>query len=252
MRVLAPLPAAPWGKARPACSGGSGAGRGPLRPDPGRGAPEPRGEPPPPLGGGGEEGAAGAALGGEHEGGDPHGPPADDQHRRPTRHGKQLEARETAGGRLRHRRGDGIERPGQRMDAARREENALGKATDTDAAWALAHAPGVALGALTAAIRRLAGDGTPDEVTARAAADPADDSGVLVTEDQGRLPRKEPLGGVDVGAANAGGVDVDRDLPGPGDRIGGLVDREPSFASPGRDLHASRYVVPARFPLVSS
>src|SRR5438552_16864556 len=110
----------------------------------------------------------------------------------------------------------------------------------------------MALGALTAAVRRLAGDGTPDEVPARAAADPADDSGVLVTEDQGRLPRKEPLGGVDVGAANASGVDVDHDLPGPGDGVGGRVDREPRFASPGRDLHASRYAVPARFPLASS
>src|SRR2546422_9466237 len=89
-------------------------------------------------------------------------------------------------------------------------------------------------------------------VTARAAADPADDSGVLVTEAQGRLPGKEPLGGVDVGAANASGVDVDHDLPGPGDGVGGRVDREPRFASPGRDLHASRYVVPARFPLASS
>jgi len=75
------------------------------------------------------------------------------------------------------------------MDTARREHNALGKATDTGAAWALAHAPGMALGALTAAVRRLAGDGTPDEVPARAAADPADDSGVRVTWDQGRLPR---------------------------------------------------------------
>src|SRR5206468_7062406 len=143
-----------------------------------------------------EDEASGAALAGEHHGEEPHRAPADDQHRCPTRHGKQLEARETAGGRLRHRRGDGIESPGQRMDAARREENALGKATDPGAPWALAHAPGVALGALAAAVRRLARHHAPDEMTARAAAGAPHDPGVLVTEDQGRLPRKEPLGGV--------------------------------------------------------
>src|SRR5437773_556731 len=141
------------------------------------------------------------------------------------------------------------ESAGQRMDAARREENALGKATDPGAPWALAHAPGVALGALAAAVRRLARHHAPDEMTARAAAGAPHDPGVLVTEDQGRLPRKEPLGGVDVGAANASGVDVDHDLPGPGDAGGGLVDREPRFAPPGRDLHGPRFAVPPRFHL---
>src|SRR5207247_2846141 len=182
--------------------------------------------------------ASGAALAGEHQGKEPHRAPADDQHRCSTRHGKQLEARETAGGRLRHRRGDGIESPGQRMDAARREENALGKATDTGAPWALAHAPGVALGALAAAVRRLARHHAPDEMTARAAAGAPHDPGVLVTEGQGRLPRKEPLGGVAVGAANASGGDVDHDLPGPGEGAGGLVVRYRGVASRGRDPRA--------------
>src|SRR2546425_6225947 len=94
----------------------------PYRIDDGVG-PEPPGDQPSLLDRVREDEASGAALAGEHHGEEPHRAPADDQHRRPTRHGKQLEAGETAGGGLRHRRGDGIESPGQRMDAARREEN---------------------------------------------------------------------------------------------------------------------------------
>src|SRR5207244_9478376 len=116
-------------------------------------------------------GTPGGTRRGQARGEGPHGAPADDEHRRAGRHAEHLEARETAGGGLGQRGGDGIEVTGQGMHAARREHDALSEAADTDAAWALADAPCVALGTLTATVRGLAGDHVPDEAAADASAD---------------------------------------------------------------------------------
>src|SRR5207244_11046243 len=116
-------------------------------------------------------GTPGGTRRGQGDGEEPHATPADDEHRRAGRHAEHLEARETAGGGLGQRGGDGIEATGQGMHAARREPDALGEAADTDAAWALADAHCVALGTLTATVRGIAGDHVPDEA---ADADTAD------------------------------------------------------------------------------
>jgi hypothetical protein len=58
-----------------------------------------------------------------------------------------------------------------------------------------------------------------------------------VAEHQRRLVGKEALGGVNVGAADAGRLDGDHDLARPRDGLGDLVEGEPRAAVPGGDLH---------------
>src|SRR5439155_11948964 len=128
----------------------------------------------------------------------------------------------------------------QRMHAARRQYDALGEAADADAAGTLAHAPSEALGARATAVRRLAGHRAAHEAPAHASAGLPHDAGVLVTEHQGRLPREEPLGGVDVGATDAGRMDGDQDLARPRNGLVHLVEREATLAAPGRDSHRAR------------
>src|SRR5262249_38258191 len=112
-------------------------------------------------------------------------------------------------------------------------------AADAHALRALAHASRGAGRALAATVGWLAADSAPDQATGDAAADLAHDAGVLMAEHERRLPRKQSLRGVDIGAADARGVDVDDDLPGSGVGLGGCVDREAVVALPGRDLHIS-------------
>ena len=76
-------------------------------------------------------------------------------------------------------------------------------------------------------------------VVSDAATHRAHDAGVLVAEHQRRFPGEEPLRRVDVGAADAGGVDGDHDLTRPGDGLGHLVEGESALALPGRDSHVS-------------
>src|SRR5262245_12946411 len=125
------------------------------------------------------------------------------------------------------------------MDIARRQRHALGEAADAHAIRTLADAPGRARGALATAIGRLAADGTADQALVDAAADLAHHARVLVAEHHRRLPGKQPLRRVDVRAADAGGVDVDDDLTGPGRGLGRRIDREAAFTLPGGDLHLS-------------
>src|SRR5262249_13181019 len=152
---------------------------------------------------------------------------------------ERLEPGQAAGGRLGHRRGHGIELAGQRVDVAQRKHHALREAADANALRALAHAPGGAFRAFTAAVRGLAADRAADHRLADAAAPLADDAGVLVAKDQRGLPGEEPLRRVHVGAADAGGAYGDDHLTRPRDGLGHLVDREPVLTLPGRDVHAS-------------
>src|SRR5262245_5748320 len=168
---------------------------------------------------------------------EPHDAAADDEHGGAARYLELLEPGEAAGGRLGHRRGDRIEPAGQRVNFGDRQHHALGEAADANAFRALAHAPGGTFRALTAAVGRFAADRAPDESLADAPAHPADDAGVLVAEDERRLPREEPLRRVNVGAADSGGAHRDDDLAGPGDGLGHLVDRESVLPLPGCDVH---------------
>src|SRR2546422_10403188 len=88
---------------------------------------------------------------------------------------------------------------------------------------------------------RPAGHGAADEPLAHATPDGADDAGVLVAQHERRLVGKEPLRGVDVGAADAGRLDGHHDLARPRDGLGDVVEREARAAVPGGDLHG-RYL----------
>src|SRR5262249_46284132 len=141
-----------------------------------------------------------------------HDAAADDEHRGAPRYLELLEPSEAAGGRLSHRRGDGIEPAGQRVDVGHGQHHALGEAANANALRALAHTPGRALRALAAAVGRLAANRAPDETLADAAAHFVDDAGVLVAEDERWVPREEPLRRVNVSAADSGGAHGDDDL----------------------------------------
>ena len=187
-----------------------------------------------------EDQPPGAAAAGQHHRDEPHDASADDEHRRATRHPKRLEARQTTGGGLGHRRGDRIEPARQGVDIARGQRDALGKAADAHALRTLAHATGLTLRALAAAVGRLAADQAPDEAPAHPTAHRADDAGVLVAEHERRLPGKKPLRRMHVGATDAGGVDGDHDLARPGDGLGRVVEGESALALPGRDSHVGK------------
>src|SRR5437867_2616440 len=193
---------------------------------------------PPLLDGVGEPEPPGAPAAGEDHGEEPHDAAPDHQHARVARHAVHLEPRQAARGRLRHRRGDGIEAAGQGMERRHRQGHALGEATDARAARALRDPALLALGALAAAVGRLARHRASHEATADAPPDTLHDARVLVAQHQGRGPREEPLRRVDVGAADPGGVDGHERLARAGDGFGRLVDGEAATAAPGRDLHA--------------
>src|SRR5262249_61687926 len=88
-----------------------------------------------------------------------------------------------------------------------------------------------------AAVARLARPFLPDEAPAHPAPDPEHHAAVLVAQHARGRDREEPLGGVDVRPADPGGVDRDEDLSWPRRGLRGLVQGEPVFAMPGRDLH---------------
>src|SRR5262245_32511983 len=164
----------------------------------------------------------GAEAAGQHHRDEPHDAAADDEHRRALRHRETLEARQAAGGGLCHRRGHRVEAARQRVDDARRQGDTLGKAADAHALRALAHAPRGAGRALAATVGWLAADGAPDEALGDAAPDLAHDAGVLVAEHERRLPRKQTLRGVDIGAADARGVTSTTTCPGPASGSGAV------------------------------
>src|SRR5207245_2611028 len=110
------------------------------------------------------------------------------------------------------------------------------EAAVADTLRTLAHAPGGALRAISAAVGRLAADRAPDEALADASAHLADDAGVLVAEHERRLPREQALRRVDVRTADPGGVDGDDDLTGPGHGLRRCVDGGAALALPGGDL----------------
>ena len=125
------------------------------------------------------------------------------------------------------------------MHAGGRQRDALGEAAHADRARALRDAPRLARGALFAPIGGLAGDRAPEQVPAHAAAHLPHDTGVLVAQHHGGRPREESLGGVDVGAADAGGLDRHHDLSRTRNGIGSLVDGEPAFAAPRCNFHGA-------------
>src|SRR6266545_5101246 len=132
----------------------------------------------------GEDQAPGAPAASDRHREEPHDAAADDEHRRPARHGKGLEPRQAAGGGLGPRRRLGIEAARQRMHAAGGQRDALGKAADADRARALRDAPRLARGALPAAVRRLARNCAPEQAPAHAAAHLTHDARVLVAHHQ--------------------------------------------------------------------
>src|SRR5262249_58020901 len=79
----------------------------------------------------------------------------------------------------------------------------------------------------------------PHELPADAPPDVLDHAGVLVPHHEWRAPREEPLGGVDVGAADAGGVDGHERLARSRSGIGHVVEREPGTTAPRRDFHGA-------------
>src|SRR5262249_10554077 len=123
------------------------------------------------------------------------------------------------------------------VHAAHRQGDALGEAADTRGARALRGAARLAGGALPATIGGLAGDSAPEQALAHPAPYLADHARVLVAEYERRRPGKEPLRRVNVGAAGAGGVHGDDDLPRPCRGIGRVVHCEVTAPAPGGDLH---------------
>ena len=185
----------------------------------------------------GQDGPCGTPLLGEHHGEQTHDAASDDEHGGGARHLEHLEPGQTARGRLRQGCGGGIERLGQLLHGRARQHHALGKATGTRDARAMTHSPLAALRALAATVVRLTHHRAPDEAATHAASDLGDHSGVFVAHDERRLPGEQALGGVDVGAADAGGVDGHEHLPRRGRGLGHLVDREAVLTLPGRDFH---------------
>ena len=66
---------------------------------------------------------------------------------------------------------------------------------------------------------------------------------------QRRRPREQPLGGVDVGAADAGGVHGHQRLARARRRVGRVVDGEAVAAAPGGRLHGLRMTRVAAVPV---
>src|SRR5262245_20439143 len=101
----------------------------------------------------------------------------------------------------------------------------------------MAHASFPTFGALATPPPGLAGHGLPDESLRHAPTHRDDDAAVLVTHDERRLPREQPLGRVHIRATNACGAHLDHYLPQSWSRLGYLVDTESVSALPRRDLH---------------
>ncbi len=123
------------------------------------------------------------------------------------------------------------------MRAGCGQRDTLGETADTHSARALGDAPGLARGALPAAVGRLARDGAAEQAAGHAAPYLGHDARVLVLQDQRRRPREETLSGVNVRAADAGGVDRHHDLARFSGGLGRFVYGESALAAPGRYLH---------------